>query len=180
MVLDADTPQEFVGSVWAVCDCQPYWRMQSDAALDLRNDCRMYLLRVVAVEQWPDRRDRRWATGAGCAVYFAIPEPFELKAFGADGLAGTLPCEARACSLSLSARVFRSFFRPLTSRSENSRGSIEESKLVSGEGFDHRLQARRIKRKITRTFLIRRPTQKPSSERWGRRVNPDRSFGDCQ
>ena len=45
----------------------------------------MYLLRVVAVEQWPDRRDRRWATGAGCAVYFAIPEPFELKAFGADG-----------------------------------------------------------------------------------------------
>ena len=102
-------------------------------------------------------------TDARCAVYFAIPEPFELEAFGADGLAGTLPCEARACSLSLSARVFRSLFRPLSNRSENSRGSIEESKLVSGEGFDHRLQARRIKRKITRRFLISRPTQKPPS-----------------
>src|ERR1700724_2941794 len=77
----------------------------------------------------------------GQRLYFAIPGPFELEAFRADGLAGTLPCEARACSLSLSARVFRS----LSNRSENSRGSIEESKLVSGEGFDHRLQARRIK-----------------------------------
>jgi hypothetical protein len=48
------------------------------------------------------------STDARCAVYFAIPEPFELEAFRADGLAGTLPCEARACSLSLSARVFRS------------------------------------------------------------------------
>ena len=105
------------------------------------------------------------STDARCAVYFAIPEPFELEAFRADGLAGTLPCEARACSLSLSARVFRSLFRPLSNRSENSRGSIEESKLVSGEGFDHRLQARRIKRKITRRFLISRPTQKPPSAR---------------
>jgi hypothetical protein len=105
------------------------------------------------------------STDARCAVYFAIPEPFELEAFRADGLAGTLPCEARACSLSLSARVFRSLFRPLSNRSENSRGSIEESKLVSGEGFDHRLQARRIKRRITRRFLISRPTQKPPSAR---------------
>ena len=99
----------------------------------------------------------------GQRLYFAIPGPYELEAFRADGLAGTLPCEARACSLSLSARVFRSLFRPLSNRSENSRGSIEESKLVSGEGFDHRLQARRIKRKITRRFLISRPTQKPPS-----------------
>jgi hypothetical protein len=94
------------------------------------------------------------STDALCPVYLAIPEPFELEAFRADGLAGTLPCEARACSLSLSARVFRSLFRPLSNRSENSRGSIEESKPVSGEGFVHRLQARRIKRKITRRFLI--------------------------
>jgi hypothetical protein len=65
----------------------------------------------------------------------------------------------------VSARVFRSLFRPLSNRSENSRGSIEESKLVSGEGFDHRLEARRIKRKITRRFLISRPTQKPPSAR---------------
>jgi hypothetical protein len=117
---------------------------------------------------------------ARCAVYFAIPEPFELEAFRSDGLAGTLPCEVRACWLSLSARVFRSCFRPLTSRSENSRGSIEESKLVSGEGFDHRLQARRIKRKMTRRFLISRPTQKPPYARWERRANRGQSFADCR
>jgi hypothetical protein len=146
----------------------------------LHGGSRKDLVRVVAVEQWPDRKDRLMGDRRRLRRLLCYPEPFELKAFGADGLAGTLPCEARACSLSLSARVFRSFFRPLTSRSENSRGSIEESKLVSGEGFDHRLQARRIKRKITRTFLIRRPMQKPSSERWERRVNPGRSFGDCQ
>ena len=81
-----------------------------------------------------------------CSVYFAMPDPFELLPCWCNGLAGTLPCEARACSLSLFARVFRSLFRPLSNRSENSRGSIEESKLVSGEGFDHRLQARRIGR----------------------------------
>jgi hypothetical protein len=61
------------------------------------------------------------STDARCTVYFAIPEPFELEAFRADGLAATLPGEARACSLSLSARVFRSLFRPLSNRSENSR-----------------------------------------------------------
>ncbi len=58
------------------------------------------------------------STDARGAVYFAIPEPFELEAFRAGGLAGTLPCEARACSLSLSARVFISLFRPLSNRSE--------------------------------------------------------------
>lgn len=123
---------------------------------------------------------RQRKTDARCAVYFAIPEPFELEAFRSDGLDGTLPCEARACWLSLSARVFRSCFRPLASRSENSRGSIEESKLVSGEGFDHRLQARRIKRKMTRRFLISRPTQKPPYARWERRANRGRSFADCR
>jgi hypothetical protein len=105
------------------------------------------------------------STDARCAVYFAIPEPFELEALRADGLAGTLPSEARACSLSLSARVFRSPFRPLSNRSENSRGSIDEIARVSDGGINQRLQARRIKRKITRRFLISRPTQKPPSAR---------------
>src|SRR5258708_2185619 len=57
------------------------------------------------------------STNSHCAVYFAMPDPFELLPCWCNGLAGTLPCEARACSLSLSARVFRSLFRPLSNRS---------------------------------------------------------------
>jgi hypothetical protein len=93
---------------------------------------------------------------AHCAVYFGIPDPFEREALRLEGngLAGTLPCEARACWPSLSASVFRSWFRLLASRSENSCGSIEEINLVSGKGPDLRLQARRIKRKMVRSFLI--------------------------
>jgi len=130
----------------------------SRMAASISNFCAVSALRCRS-----RRKPANISTDPHCAVYFAMPDPFELLPCWCNGLAGTLPCEARACSLSLSARVFRSLFRPLSNRSENSRGSIEESKLVSGEGFDHRLQARRIKRKITRRFIISRPSQKPLS-----------------
>ena len=114
-----------------------------------------------------------------CAVYFAMPGPFELLPCWCNGLTGTLPCEARACWLSLPARIFRSFVRPLTSRSENSRASIDEIARVSDGGVNQRLQARRIKRKNTRGFLILRPTRKPPYERSVRRVSQDQSSADC-
>ena len=72
----------------------------------------------------------------------------------------------------------RASFRPLASRSENSRGSIEESDLVSGEDFDHRRQARRIKRTMMRRLFILRRPQTRSSERWERPVNQAQSFAD--
>ena len=114
-----------------------------------------------------------------CTVYFVMPDPFELLPCWCNGLTGTLPCEARACWLSLPARIFRSFVRPLTSRSENSRASIDEIARVSDGGINQRLQARRIKRKNTRGFLILRPTRKPPYERLVRRVSQDRSSADC-
>lgn len=125
------------------------------------------------------RKPANISTDAHRAVYFAMPDPFELLPCWSNGLTGTLPCEARACWLSLPARIFRSFVRPLTSRSENSRASIDEIARVSDGGIDQRLQARRIKRKNTRGFLILHPTRKPPYERSVRRVSQDRSSADC-
>jgi len=125
------------------------------------------------------RKPANISTDAHRAVYFAMPDPFELLPCWSNGLTGTLPCEARACWLSLPARIFRSLVRPLTSRSENSRASIDEIARVSDGGINQRLQARRIKRKNTRGFLILRPTRKPPYERSVRRVSQDRSSADC-
>ena len=85
------------------------------------------------------------------AVYFATPEPFELEVVRPGALPGTLP--VRPWSLSRSASVFRSFFRPLTRRSENSFGSIDEIRRVSGEGVDRRPQVLRMRRKKARSLL---------------------------
>ena len=98
----------------------------------------------------------------------------------AAGLLVTFPCGIRACSLSFLASTSRSVFLPLTSRSENSCGSIDDIRRVSGEGFHQRRQRRRTKRKVTRRFLILRPKQRPPSARSARPANPDRSSADCR
>jgi hypothetical protein len=98
-------------------------------------------------------------------AYFAIPGPFELEASWPIGRAGRFAFDGAACSLSLLANVSKSFFCPPRSRSENSRGSIDGRERVSEGGVNQRLKARRSKRRITRRFLISRPTPKPPSVR---------------
>ena len=88
------------------------------------------------------------------AIYFVTPGPFELEAPRADGSRRAPSLGCAVCWLSLLARVSRSFLRPLRSRSENSRVSIDEIARVSDGGVDQRRQARRIQRKNTRGFLI--------------------------
>jgi hypothetical protein len=137
---------------------------------------------------WPPLQSRIFGEGflSLDGIGFVIPAPFEFEGLELDGLeleglTGTLSREARACWLSRSASAFRSPGRPLTSKSENSRGSIEESNLVSGKGFDLRLQERRIKRKMVRSFLILHRTQKPpsASALSERPVNQGQSFANC-
>jgi len=146
----------------------------SRMAASISNSCAVSALRCRS-----RRKPANISTDPHCAVYFAMPDPFELLPCWCNGLTGTLPCEARACWLSLAARIFRSFIRPLASRSENSRASIDEIARVSDGGINQRLQARRIKRKNTRGFLILRPTRKPPYERSVRRASQDRSSADC-
>jgi hypothetical protein len=142
---------------------------------------------------WPPLQSRIFGEGflSLDGIGFVIPavleleglefEDLELEGLELVGLTGTLSREARACWLSRSASAFRSPGRPLTSKSENSRGSIEESNLVSGKGFDLRLQERRIKRKMVRSFLILHRTQKPpsASALSERPVNQGQSFANC-
>jgi hypothetical protein len=87
-------------------------------------------------------------------IYFVTPGPFELEVPRAAGSRWAPFLDRGVCSLSLLANVSRSFLRPLRSRSENSRVSIDEIARVSDGGVDQRRQARRIQRKITRGFLI--------------------------
>src|ERR1700689_2859166 len=113
-------------------------------------------------------------------AYFVTPGPFDLEAPWPACLVWRLAFDGAACSLSLLANVSKSVFRPPLSRSENSRGSIDESERVSDGGVNQRLKARRSERRMTRRFLISRPTQKPPWARSEKPVTPGRSFADCR
>jgi hypothetical protein len=79
-------------------------------------------------------------------IYFVTPRPFELEAPRAAGSRRAAFLDCAVCWLSLLAKVSRSCLRPLRSKSENSRVSIDEIARVSDGGVDQRRQARRFQR----------------------------------